>query len=189
MIVSKIHRISFPQDISSLYEKTLRLPEWRRRKVLSYHLPIDRLQCVIAYELLAALLEESNGIDLADKEIIYSPLGKPSLKGIEDIFISLSHCREAIMAVISDRPVGCDVEAIPVDNGYEEIVDCFYSDREKSQIRYSDNPAAEFTKIWTVKESVFKLDNSIQIETFDTAATDYTLQIKQFETFITTIAY
>lgn len=189
MIDSKIHKISYSQEISSLYERTLRLPEWRRRKVLSYPLPEDRLQSVLAYELLAGLLDDLCGINLADHEILYSPLGKPSLKGIDNIQISLSHCKSAVMAAVSDRPVGCDVETILHDNDYEEIADYCYSDREKTRIRNSEIQAAEFTEIWTIKEAIFKLDNSIDIETFDTScAVGFNINTKRFENYIATIA-
>ena len=160
-----------PSDgISTLNDRTLRLPEWRRRKALSFLHPIDRLQSVMAYEMLADILADLYGIDLAEHEIVYDPPGKPSLTGIDGIYFSLSHCRDAVLVAVSDSPVGCDVESIHGADVYQEIVDYCYFPGEKRRIRQSDNPALTFTEIWTLKEAMFKLDNSTHIESIDTSA-------------------
>lgn len=164
--------------IATLNDRTLRLPGWRRRKVLSFLQPLDRLQSVMAYEMLAVLLADVYGIDLADHEIIYDTLGKPTLSGIEDIYISLSHCRDAVLAAVSDTPVGCDVESIPEAGGYQEIIDYCFFPEEKCRVQESDHPALTFTEIWTLKEALFKLDNSLVIETIDTSSVPPGYKIK-----------
>lgn len=75
------------------------------------------------------------------------------------------------MAAVADVPVGCDVEEIAlgeaVVNGL--VAEYCYSAAEKLLISNSDNPVAEFTRIWTVKEALYKMDNGLSIETLDTA--------------------
>lgn len=155
--------------ISTLNDRALRLPEWRRRKVLSYLHPIDRLQSVMAYEMLAGMLADLYGIDLAVHEIKYDSLGKPTLPGIDGIYFSLSHCIDAVLVAVSDTPVGCDVESIHGADVYQEIINYCYFPDEKRLIRQSDNPALTFTEIWTLKEAMFKLDNSTAIESINTS--------------------
>ncbi len=168
MIESIVRPIDPERDLPTLDERVLRLPEWRRRKALSFAFPIDRLQCALAYELLAGLLRNKCGI--TDFGLEYDSYGKPSVKGRTDIHISISHCRKAVMAVVSDRPVGCDVEEVGSganpDNAM--IADYCYSEKERRMILSAPDPAVEFTRIWTAKEALFKLDNSLEIEHIDT---------------------
>lgn len=170
MIESIVRPIDPERDLPTLDERVLRLPEWRRRKALSFAFPLDRLQCALAYELLAGLLRNKCGI--TDFGLEYDSYGKPSVKGRTDIHISISHCRKAVMAVVSDRPVGCDVEEIRssdnVDNAM--IADYCYSAVEKRLIAEADNPSVEFTRIWTAKEALFKMDNTLDLENLDTRA-------------------
>lgn len=170
MIESIVRPIDPERDLPTLDERVLRLPEWRRRKALSFAFPLDRLQCALAYELLAGLLCKKCGI--TDFGLEYDRSGKPSVKGRTDIHISISHCRKAVMAVVSDRPVGCDVEEIRssdnVDNAM--IADYCYSAAEKRLIAEADDPSVGFTRIWTAKEALFKIDNTLDLENLDTRA-------------------
>ena len=74
------------------------------------------------------------------------------------------------MAVVSDRPVGCDVEEIRSNDNADNamIADYCFAEKERRMILSAPDPAVEFTRIWTVKEAVFKLDNSLEIEHIDT---------------------
>ena len=76
----------------------------------------------------------------------------------------------AVMAIVSDSsPVGCDVETIPLSHP-AEVEELYYSRGERRLIESSADPSLEFTRIWTVKEAHFKLDNSLDIESLDTTA-------------------
>lgn len=170
MIESAFHYIDPQKDLPSLNERILRLPDWRRRDTLSYLHPSDRLQSAIACELLAGLLDRCFDIPADRFRIEYDPNGKPAVCGRSDIFISLAHCRKGVMAVVADLPVGCDIEAIQrpyEDNGAVIAYHCF-TENELRRIESAPDPATEFTRIWTIKESVFKLDNSLEIESIDT---------------------
>lgn len=170
MIESIVRPIDPERDLPTLDERVLRLPEWRRRKALSFAFPIDRLQCALAYELLAGLLRNICGI--TDFGFEYDSYGKPSVKGRTDIHISISHCRKAVMAVVSDRPVGCDVEEVGSGDNPDNamIADYCFAEKERRMILSAPDPAVEFTRIWTAKEALFKLDNSLEIECIDTTS-------------------
>lgn len=148
----------------SLTDYRLRtLPEWRRRKVLSYLRDIDRRQCAEAFDLLRTLLARHFGLTI-DREFEYSAEGKPRLAGVSGVHFNISHCPEAVMAAVSDAPVGCDIEKIH-DRPDEDVMDICYSQSERQRVLESPTPAATFTEIWTRKETLYKLDNRFSVDT------------------------
>lgn len=128
--------------------------EQRREKALRFKHEQGRRECVAAYLLLKRALREEYGIDenpiLAEREG-----GKPYIVGREDIHFNLSHCREAVVCVVSNEEVGIDVERIRPYN--DNLARYVLNDEEYDKVRLSDNPALEFTKFWTKKESLLKL--------------------------------
>lgn len=148
-----------------LHDLLSQLPPWRRKRALSYRRPIDRLQSVLAYLALAALLRNDYGID--DFKLIYDHNGRPTLSDYtysgsyrHRLHVSLSHCPCAVMAAVDVNPVGCDVEEIvrPYDPTVADY--CFTAD-ERREIAESEAPATAFARLWTIKESIYKLDNTI----------------------------
>ncbi len=190
MIEFRIRRIDSERDIPLLNESILRLPPGRRRKVLSYHKAIDRVQSVVAYELLVELLGEYYGLPADRISMEYDLRGKPRIAGRDDIFLSLSHCPRAVMAVVADVPVGCDIEIIDrCDDTHILVPDLCFSDSEKRRLSQADDACLEFTKIWTMKEACFKLDNMIDIDTLDTAAlTDISIVHRITPDYVATLA-
>lgn len=170
MIEYEIRAIDPEKDLQTLDERVSRLPEWRRRDALSYLQPIDRLQSAIGYELIAGLLLRFFRIPPEDLRMEYDDNGKPSVMGHPEVFISLAHCRVGVMATVSDSPVGCDIEEIrrPFEQYGREVMEYCYSPGECSQIASAPDPETEFARIWTVKESLYKLDNTLDIEHLDT---------------------
>lgn len=170
MIEYIIHEINPAKDLPTLEERVSRLPEWRRRNTLSYINPIDRLQSAIAYELLARLLKKCCNVQPYGFRIEYDSYGKPSIHGYNNLNISLSHCCKGVMAIVSDQPVGCDIEEIkrPYSRNSAEIAEYCFNEAERNRIMSAPDSAVEFTKIWTIKEALFKLDNSLDIENTDT---------------------
>jgi 4'-phosphopantetheinyl transferase len=127
----------------------------RRQLALRFRHERDQRLSVAAYLLLMQALKAEYGID-SPQEFLFSPHGKPTLKDYPDIHFNLSHCPRAALCVVSDSPVGCDVEAIP------ERLDtdlCRYccSDAEYDAILRAERPTAAFTALWTRKEAFLKL--------------------------------
>ena len=68
---------------------------------------------------------------------------------------NLSHCREAVACVLSNQPVGIDIESIrPIK---ESLVRYTMNDAEQELIFSALNPDVAFTRLWTRKEAVMKL--------------------------------
>ncbi|MBO4664205.1 MAG: 4'-phosphopantetheinyl transferase superfamily protein [Bacteroidaceae bacterium] len=130
------------------------LPLQRREKALKFRHELGRKQCVLAYLLLCNGLKSEYGItEMPDFE--YGEHGKPSIIGHPDIHFNLSHCKTAVACAISDTPIGIDIESIR--DAKESVIRYAMNDAETQRIMESSNPALEFTKLWTIKESVLKL--------------------------------
>ena len=130
------------------------ISEQRREQALKFKHEQGRRLCVLAYQLLKQGLREAYGI--TENPIFeYNEHGKPSIVGHPEIFFNLSHCKEAAVCVVSDQPIGVDVESI---REYKEnLVRYTMNDEEISQISSAENPAVAFIRLWTMKEATMKL--------------------------------
>ena len=129
----------------------------RREYALRYRLERDQRLSVAAYRLLQRALLAEYGIEAAP-QFHYDENGKPQLAGYPDVHFSLSHCREAVACVVSAQPVGIDIETI--DHYSEEVAARVMSEDEMREILTSPHPAEAFTRLWTMKESLYKLTGS-----------------------------
>lgn len=147
-----------PLEVSAamLQESLDRLPLWRRTEAEAYRQPIDTLQSATAYMLLCQLLSEATGQEKASPLFAYGAEGKPYLPEYPYLHFNISHCRRAVMCMLSNAPVGCDVEEIPSGVDYDVMPLCF-SPQEIDRIERAESPKVEFTRLWTQKEALAKL--------------------------------
>ena len=130
------------------------ISEQRREQALKFKFEQGQRLCVLAYQLLKQGLREEYGIT-ENPVFEYNEHDKPSIVGHPEIHFNLSHCKEAAACVVSDQPVGIDVESI---REYKEpLAHYAMNDEEVRQIEASDNPAAAFIRLWTMKEATLKL--------------------------------
>jgi 4'-phosphopantetheinyl transferase len=125
----------------------------RREQALRYRQEIDRRLSVAAFRLLKRALWLEYAIPKVP-EIIYDHDGKPQFK-TSGVKFSLSHCRAAVACAVSDSPVGVDIETM--DHYSPELAARVMSQTEVNRINHSPDPALTFTRLWTMKESLFKL--------------------------------
>lgn len=144
------------------------IPEWRRRKVLSYRFDIDKFLCAKAF----LMLEESlKSYGLAEcPEFSYGTFGKPYFMEYPGIHFSISHCSRGIACAVSDSPVGIDIERIQYDDLTAQKV---LNADEYRKTKVSDNPAEIFTELWTKKESLLKLAGLGLVDDMRDVITDY----------------
>ena len=149
-------RVLVSEDIwdFDLDEALRGISEQRREQALKFKHEQGQRLCVLAYQLLKKGLQQEYGI--TENPIFeYNEHGKPSIVGHPEICFNLSHCKEAVVCVISDQPVGVDVESI---REYKEsLVRYTMNDEEIREIEPSENPAATFIRLWTMKEATMKL--------------------------------
>ena len=130
------------------------ISEQRREQTLKFKHEQGQRLCVLAYLLLKQALREGYGIT-ENPVFEYNEHGKPSIVGHPEIFFNLSHCKEAAICVVSDQPVGVDVEGIREYR--ESLVNYTMNDEEITLIKSAENHAAAFIRLWTMKEATTKL--------------------------------
>jgi 4'-phosphopantetheinyl transferase len=129
----------------------------RREQALKFKHELGQRTCVAAYLLLCEGLQKEYGI--IEKPVFeYGEHGKPSLVGYPHIHFNLSHCREAVICILSDQPVGIDVESIREFK--QTLVEYTMNPDEVRQIEQAERPDVEFIKRWTQKEAVLKLSGT-----------------------------
>lgn len=129
------------------------LSEQRRQQALKFKFEQGRKTCAAAYLLLCEGLRKEYGIT-EPPVFEYGEHGKPFIVGRPDIHFNMSHCREAALCVLADRPVGADIESI---RQYKDSLARYtMSDEELQRIASAERPDVEFTRLWTMKEAVLK---------------------------------
>ena len=130
------------------------LSDQRREQTLKFRHELGRKTCAAAYLLLCEGLQREYGI--TERPLFdYGEHGKPFIVGHPDIHFNISHCREAVLVAVSDRPVGADVECI---REYKDsLVRYTMNDAEIARIEQSDHPDRTFIHLWTMKEAKLKL--------------------------------
>ena len=130
------------------------ISEQRREQALKFKFEQGQRLCVLAYQLLKEGLQKEYGI--TENPIFeYNEHGKPSIVGHPEIYFNLSHCKEAAICAISDKPIGVDVESIREFK--DSLVNYTMNDEEKAEMASSSNPASTFIRLWTMKEATSKL--------------------------------
>lgn len=125
----------------------------RQELCLKFRHEQGRKTCAAAYMLLCEGLRQEYGITEAPV-FVYGEHGKPAIAGHPDIHFNMSHCKEAAICVLAQKPVGIDIESI---NRYSEGVARYaMNDAELQQIHQAERPEAEFIRLWTLKEAVLK---------------------------------
>ena len=133
------------------------LSDQRREQALKFKYELGRKTCAMAYLLLCEGLEKEYG--LTERPIFeFGEHGKPTIVGHQDIYFNLSHCREAVICAVSDKPVGIDIECIREFK--DSLVHYTMNDQEVQQIEQAARPNMEFIRLWTMKEAKLKLIGS-----------------------------
>lgn len=129
------------------------LSDQRREQCLKFKHELGRKTCAAAYLLLCEGLRQEYGIE-EPPVFEYGEHGKPFIVGHPEICFNMSHCREAAICVLSERPVGVDIESI---HRYSESLARYtMSDAEMAQIGQAVRCDVEFIRLWTLKEAVLK---------------------------------
>ena len=126
----------------------------RREAALRYVKESDRKLSLAAFLLLQGALEKEYGI-MEPPLFSFGPHGKPFLRDYPDIHFNMSHCSEAVLCIVSDSPVGCDIETVEKSLDMDLCKYCC-SPLEIEAILSSDNPEVAFCLLWTRKEAFLK---------------------------------
>lgn len=143
-------------DEASFLTASAALPEWRRRACADFRFQPDRRRSVAAWLLLRRLLAEE-GVAAERHPVVFNAFGKPAFADSALPCFNLSHSGDWVMAAVSDRPVGCDVER--VGRTRTEVVRSCLAPAERRVIEsVPEGPGRDraFCRIWVRKEAYAK---------------------------------
>ena len=153
-----MYRIIIDTNIDAINVETALalLTEQRRSQVLSLSNAEQRRQRVAAYLCLLRGFKAFTGIEATGGlAFAYGEHGKPTLRDYPDVHFSMSHTRGAVAVVLSDNPVGIDIERADRRISPTLVRHCMNED-ECRRIESAANPQAEFLRLWTMKEATAK---------------------------------
>lgn len=104
--------------------------------------------------LLAYALYFEKKLSVPQRGVIRNEWGKPFLRDHPDIEFNISHCSGLVGCVISDVPVGIDVESVRPFSRHAARHVC--SRDELNDIETAQDPDRRFFIYWTLKESCAK---------------------------------
>jgi len=139
----EVYGITFPEQISPIEQKKLLrlVPPARLVRAKGRKLPLSTL---VTWAMGGYAIRKHLGTD-AVNALCYTEQGAPYLDGYS-IHISISHSKGHGLFVLSDQPIGCDVETIrPI------------SARITQRMLHPDEDPAQFLAYWTLKEATVKL--------------------------------
>ena len=130
----------------------------RRQQALAYKHLFGQFCCLKSYELLMQLLV-SSGLwtpDTGFPTFFYNEHGAPCLK--HGPCFSISHCKYGIAVAVSEKPIGIDIEHIRTAK--PELVARTMNEKEQNVICSAPSPDVAFTRLWTQKEAVLKMQGT-----------------------------
>lgn len=161
-------------------------PHEKQHRILRQRIKRTADIMVVGGALVRHMLWEQFSIPL-DTKIGYGEFGKPYLPDYPYVHFNISHSGQYVTCVVSDRPVGIDIQVIR--SYYPDVARRVYNPRELEQIKNSADPAAEFTKLWTKKEAYLKMLGCGLITDFKTMACSTVAQVKTLKYENTYLSY
>lgn len=128
-------------------------PNEKKHRILRQRIKQNADNMVIGGALARYMLWEKFRIP-ANASMSYGKCGKPYLTDYPRAHFSISHTGSFVACAVCDQPVGIDIQEITAYRSDVAARAC--SRKELEQIGASADPAAEFTKIWTMREAKVK---------------------------------
>ncbi len=130
-------------------------PPEKQARILRQRVKQNADNILVGAALAKHMIWETFQIPLSRQHISYGPHGKPYLRDSPNVQFNISHSGQYVACAVADRPVGIDVQVIGAYRPDVAVRVC--SDEELAGIGASDDPAFEFTKLWTRKEAYLKM--------------------------------
>lgn len=130
------------------------MPLDRQVKASRYKRKIDKKLCIVSYMLFVLAMNKRFNVH-GPLDFSFNENGKPFLKYFPNLYFNISHCEIGVACAIAREKVGIDIQnIIPFDI---KLAKSICSENELESINTSVNKDLELTKIWTMKESYFKM--------------------------------
>lgn len=132
------------------------MPVERQERIDRFRFDKDKQLSLGAGILLYTVLEEV-GIDYSSVRLERGKNEKPFLPDYPDIHFNLSHSGQRVMCVLSNSPVGCDVQKKKESD--LKVARRFFTPEEVQFIEKGngiEEQSYRFCRLWTLKESYIK---------------------------------
>ena len=106
---------------------------------------------IYAHQKLKEILKNDFNYQLTN--LSYNKYKKPYLIDC-DLFFNISHSKDIVVIAIDTSEIGVDIEFY--DRFEEKNINKMFSEKEVEQIKNSNNPYKEYSKLWCMKESLLK---------------------------------
>ncbi len=130
-------------------------PLEKQERILRQRVKQNADNMLLGAALMRHMIWEVFQIPISQQYIAYGPYGKPYLRDYPNAHFNISHSGQYVACAVADRPVGIDVQVIGEFQPNVAVRVC--REEELASIEASDNPAAEFIKLWTRKEAYLKM--------------------------------
>lgn len=127
----------------------------KKNRINNFRNELKTRQSVIGELLLSNLLDKYYNLDYNDLEFKFNKDNKPFIVN-NNIFYNISHSSNYVIAVVSDKEIGIDIEKIRETN--IKSINYFASSKEKEYIFSEDNNLFKrLFEIYTLKEAYIKM--------------------------------
>ncbi len=130
-------------------------PPKKQERILCQRVKQNADNMLVGAALARHMIWEIFQIPLFQQYIAYGLYGKPYLRDYPNVHFNISHSGQYVACAVANRPVGIDVQVIGAY--WPDVAANVCSEEELVRIGASDDPAAEFTKLWTQKEAYLKM--------------------------------
>ncbi len=108
-----------------------------------------------SWSYLSHILKKDYDYDLSFDNIFYNKNNKPYLKN-NKLFFNISHSKDMVAIVISDKECGIDIEWVNYNKSIEKIINKVLSLKELKSYNIRKDKVKYFYSKWTKKEAYFK---------------------------------
>lgn len=130
--------------------------------------PNKKREFLLSRALMRYVLSQKFNIPVSEWLFIDKPNSPPIIQNLpEPVYFSLSHSNGLICFVMTDSPIGLDVEATYKKRDFIALADVFMTNKEIKNLKACDETevAHYFYRIWCAKEAYFKSDSKIELNT------------------------
>ena len=127
----------------------------KQERILKQKIKQNADNMLIGEILAKVAIKKTFGIEIKMQEFTCNEYGKPYLSNYPDVHFNISHSGQYVACVVSDKPVGIDIQKISEYN--PAVAKRVCTGQELKRIESSDDKSSEFIKLWSQKEAVLKM--------------------------------
>ncbi|KMJ57104.1 hypothetical protein AB685_16885 [Bacillus sp. LL01] len=130
------------------------MPVNRQISAKRYRNELDKKLCIVSYALFVLAMQKTFSI-YDSYEFTFNENNKPFLKSFPGIHFNISHCKVGVACAIATEKIGVDIQDIIKYD--KKLAAAICSQKEIEMMNKAVDKDLELTKIWTMKESYFKM--------------------------------